>query len=151
MIVVKEGLLPGTNPSAPGSALWMKIRFEDSNLHIVNTQLGLGLPDRSLQIDSLLSKDWIEHPLCSGPLVLCGDFNLLEGSSHYVKLISKFSDIGLETEHGKSGRTYRGVLRFDYIFINSGRLRTVGISTPHTHLTKVASDHFPIVADLEIC
>ena len=57
-------------------ALWVVIDADGRDLHVVNTHLGLTRGERRLQAEALLGPEWLSHPDCREPRILCGDFNM---------------------------------------------------------------------------
>jgi endonuclease/exonuclease/phosphatase family metal-dependent hydrolase len=85
-----------------------------------------------------------------GPLILVGDFNVDPTGDSYKLIAAYFRDAWLETNQNEKGLSYPAdhpVKRIDYIFYraNSGP-RAKKAWTVDTQ----ASDHIPVMADLEI-
>ena len=86
-------------------------------------------------------------------LIFCGDFN--EGSSFrgYQLLKKAFDEVKSFMDHKSSKKTLFSCLplfEVDHIFFN-GSLRVESVSVPITSLTKIASDHLPVIADFSLC
>lgn len=134
----------------PRGALWVNVMIGQRSLQLVNTHLGLLRAERQLQVDALLGPDWLAHPKCSGPKVLCGDFNALPHSAVYRRLTSTLNDV----QHSRPGRrraTFSSafpLLSIDHIFVNG--LRVISVESPRHLLARRASDHLPLVAELAI-
>jgi endonuclease/exonuclease/phosphatase family metal-dependent hydrolase len=145
-------------PTLPGraieirGALWIKLDFQGTGVHFLNTHLGLYSLERQRQAESLMGPDWLESEACGGPAILCGDFNAFPSSTVYRTLANRLRE-SQETAYGyKSRNTFPGrypVSRIDHIFTSS-EFRTLKVEVPRTHLTRLASDHLPIVAELAL-
>lgn len=154
--VVKRALLPHDPRSwwrEPRSALWARVQVGDTAVNVVATHLGLGTRERGWQMAMLLGPDWLGGLPDDAPIVLCGDFNLLPGSAPYRLAAARLRDVqlaGATADGRRPLRTFsstRPFLRLDHIFI-SQRFAVARVAVPRTALTRVASDHLPLVADL---
>ncbi|HVR82966.1 MAG TPA: endonuclease/exonuclease/phosphatase family protein [Planctomycetota bacterium] len=151
---VQSAILP-TLPQIPiqtRGALWVAIRVGREEVQIINTHLGLLHHERFLQAGALCSKDWLAHPVYQGqPRVLCGDFNATTASRVYRLFMEALQD-ARSLSPSPAGRTWPSflpVFRYDHIFV-CPRIRVRGVTVPKTPLTVLASDHLPLVADIEI-
>jgi len=151
---IQSALLP-TLPQVPlqtRGALWVAVRVGSEEVQIINTHLGLLHHERFLQAGALCSKDWLAHPVYRGqPRVLCGDFNATTASRVYRLFMESLHD-ARSLSSSPAGRTWPSflpVFRYDHIFV-CPRIRVRGVSVPKTALTVLASDHLPVVADIEI-
>lgn len=85
-----------------------------------------------------------------GPLIVAGDFNDLPTGSSYRLMGEQFKDAWVESGEKEQGLTYpadKPAKRIDHIFIRlTDRVRTRRAWTVNT----LASDHIPVVADLEV-
>jgi endonuclease/exonuclease/phosphatase family metal-dependent hydrolase len=151
----------------PRSAMWTRVEVDGSPLDVVSTHLGLSRAERSLQVDALLGSEWLGHPELQGPHVLCGDLNTVSLSRTYRRLRGRMSDARLGAaprapRASSSGRVLGGIgarcatfparfplVRIDYVFV-SEHLRVVSFDVPRTPLTRKASDHLPVVAELAL-
>lgn len=136
----------------PRGALWASIEVDGAEIQVINTHLGLSNNERKAQVEALMSHEWIRHPACTTPSVLCGDFNALPGSKVYQRACHVLSDTQRLGAGSRPRATFPSrwpLLRLDYIFASAGLkcLQTRVVSTP---LARVASDHLPLVADLEL-
>jgi endonuclease/exonuclease/phosphatase family metal-dependent hydrolase len=151
---IHSAILP-TLPQIPvqtRGALWVAIRVGKEEVQIINTHLGLLHHERFLQAGALCSKDWLAHPFYRGqPRVLCGDFNATTASRVYRLFMESLHD-ARTLSPSPAGRTWPSFLpmfRYDHIFV-CPRVRVRNVSVPKTPLTIRASDHLPVVADVEI-
>jgi endonuclease/exonuclease/phosphatase family metal-dependent hydrolase len=148
------GLLPvlaGKPSREPRGVLWVTVETEDLPLQLFATHLGLSRRERQLQLASLLGSDWLGHPECNGPVVLCGDFNAIPTSSVYRQLTARFRDAQTAVAGHRPKSTWFSrypVLRLDHVFL-SHDLTVRCVQVPDTYLARVASDHLPLIADVE--
>jgi len=160
MRLVKCGSLP-TMPQMrglePRGALWVAVEAAPGvELQVVNTHLGLVPLEQQAQAACLLGKEWLGSPGWRGPRVLIGDFNATSRYAAYRLLAARMSDAQRVMQ--RTGRRWRTlptfpsrfpVLRIDHLFVGEG-VEVLDVRTPAGPLTRVASDHLPLVADLEV-
>ena len=82
------------------------------------------------------------------PVVVAGDFNDEPRGSSYKLMLEHFSDAWAQANADGAGLTYpadKPAKRIDYIFTRGENLRVRRAWVPRT----LASDHLPVVADLE--
>ena len=152
--VVKRALLPH-DPSSwwpePRAALWTRVQLRERPVHLIMTHLGLGPKERMAQMQALMGPDWIGGIPEDEPVILCGDMNSLPGSAPYKIAAARLRDI----QGGKSRRVLntftsaRPVVRLDHIFVSS-HFETLAVTVPRNDLTRVASDHLPLMVDLQV-
>jgi endonuclease/exonuclease/phosphatase family metal-dependent hydrolase len=153
MSLVRAGVLP-VLPGHPGrerrAAIWVAIEWAGHALQVVSTHLGLSARERVLQVDALLSAEWTRHPNCHGPLILCGDLNAIPGSRAYRHLRRRFHD-PFPWSGWPPGTfpAWYPLLRLDHVMFGPG-WTVHGIQVPRTRLTRVASDHLPLVVDVSL-
>jgi endonuclease/exonuclease/phosphatase family metal-dependent hydrolase len=109
---------------------------------VLATHLGLSRRERRQQIRKIVAL----LPNEDLPVILMGDFNIWEGSSAFRPLI----DLGFITTRTRSYPTWsRPFLPLDRILVRRpGRILT----SRHQggRLGRIASDHFPVIASLEL-
>jgi endonuclease/exonuclease/phosphatase family metal-dependent hydrolase len=153
--LVKAGALPGLagKPKLePRGALWVAVDLNGTEIQIINTHLGLYPRERAAQIETLLGSDWLAHEDCRGPVILCGDFNALPSSSVCRRLAVRLKDAQIKAQRHRPKCTYSSrfpSVRIDHIFISPG-LEVTGIEVSESELTRTASDHLPLVAEVRI-
>jgi endonuclease/exonuclease/phosphatase family metal-dependent hydrolase len=136
-------------------------------LDVVNTHLSIHLYERLLQVKALFSEQPQElsesatflplaRPL--GHLVLCGDLNAGSWSPVYRMLLAHLRDayhaLSTSKRHravvGRSRATWPAslpVLRLDHVWVGP-ELEVASVKPVRTSLTRVASDHLPVIADI---
>lgn len=154
--IVKRALLPHDPRSwwkEPRSALWVRIMIGETAVNLVTTHLGLGPRERLIQMQMLLGEDWLGGLPDDAPILMCGDFNLTPGSAPYRLAAARFRDVQLAVNGNERGprpmKTFsslRPFARLDHIFL-SKRFAVERVIVPRNALTRVASDHLPLVAD----
>jgi endonuclease/exonuclease/phosphatase family metal-dependent hydrolase len=136
----------------PRGALWVEVEIGGRLLQVVNTHLGLTPPERSSQAKVLCGPEWLEDPACRHPVVLCGDFNTLPNSPVHNRLKRALNDEQESLSFGHTQWTFPShypMVRFDHLFV-SPDLAVESVQIPRTRLTKVASDHLPLVVRLRL-
>jgi endonuclease/exonuclease/phosphatase family metal-dependent hydrolase len=130
-------------------ALWVSITVANRQVQFLNTHLGLSSRERDAQVTALLGPEWLGHPACQEPVILCGDFNALPNSSPHRRLGAKLRDA-----HRVAAKARRPtfpsrfpLLRLDYVFVSS-IWEVLEVQVPATPLTRIASDHLPVIVDL---
>ncbi|HSI09828.1 MAG: endonuclease/exonuclease/phosphatase family protein [Rariglobus sp.] len=136
-------------PEARG-ALWARIVIGGTPVNVVTTHLGLSPRERVIQMQALLGPDWLGPVLATEPVIVCGDFNLTPGSAPYNLAMAKLGDVQAARDGHSPRATFssmRPMLRLDHIFV-SAHFETQRAFVPRNDLTRVASDHLPLLADL---
>lgn len=155
MRLVKSAILPGLADKPqlePRGALWVAIDAYGTEIQLLNTHLGLRSKERMAQVQSLLGSDWLGHPDCRSPVILCGDFNAGPGSREWGELHRRLPDAQVELADHRPKNTFFSRLpaaRIDHVFVDTG-VELVGIETPNTELVRTASDHLPLIVELTI-
>ena len=148
--VRSEGCLPAQQDEVR-AAQWACVRAVNVDIDVLHTHLSVRYRDRNEQLKALLSDDWLAPRMASPHVIVCGDLNAMPFSSVYRTLSRKLNDV----QRASSGRNYatwpstRPFARIDHIFVGAG----FGVErcvVPRSPLTVAASDHLPLVADLEV-
>ncbi len=146
----------GSFPNAPRplpresrGAIWIETTVDGHPWQIINTHFGLGHGERRLQAHWLVS-DWIVPALSRTPVVVCGDFNSRPASMVHKILGDPLRDVFSEyrQRHSRTFSTRWPLVCLDYIFV-SPDVRVRLAECPRTPLAALASDHFPIFAEIE--
>jgi len=143
--------IPGLEPRG---AIWITVDVGGTPVQIINTHLGLAPPEQKRQAAALLGEDWITHDAWKAPGILLGDFNATPYSATYRLLKAALRDA--QTQSATWSKTPTATfpssfpfMRIDHVFLTKG-LETVGVRSPYGALARAASDHLPLVVDLEI-
>jgi endonuclease/exonuclease/phosphatase family metal-dependent hydrolase len=143
--------LPGRGIRERRGALWVKVDIGGMEMQVLNTHLGLNRGERLAQAASLMGPEWLGHPDCRPPVVFCGDLNVTPWSSVYWRFTGLLKDVQKLLDH-RPGKTWPGifpVMRYDYVLV-SPDVGVKGAEVVKTPLSRVASDHLPLVATLRI-
>jgi endonuclease/exonuclease/phosphatase family metal-dependent hydrolase len=153
--LVKSGRLP-TLSAKPAfekrCALWVSAQVDGHEVQVVNAHLSLRSGERRTQAAALLGDDWMGHPDCADPAVLLGDFNAPPYSRSYRLIADHLRDAQLSNPIGEPQPTFHTrapVLRLDHVFVTKS-VEVMAAAPVRTPLTRVASDHFPLLAELRV-
>ena len=155
MRLVKAGVLPGLpgRPHLePRGALWVVITVGKREIQCLNTHLGLFPGERLLQAEALLSSEWLAHPDCRFPALLCGDFNATPGSPVCRLMQTRLEDAQLQSLDKRPMNTFTSrypVARIDHVY-HSSVMEVVDCEVPANELAQVASDHLPLVVTFRL-
>ena len=120
-------------------------------LHVFNCHLGLGVRERTFQRKQMVSDAILLSEELHHPVVVMGDFNDSPISVVHRKLRKHFADAF--TRAGKRwGPTFKAgpiPFRLDHIYV-SGEIRVLDCWVRNDELTRVASDHRPVIASVEV-
>ena len=120
-------------------------------LHVFTCHLGLGSRERAFQrkrmvSDAILLSEELRHPV-----VVMGDFNDRPIPVVHRDLRKHFSDaFALAGKRG--GPTFKAgplSFRLDHIYLSDG-IRVLDCSVRNDALTRIASDHRPVIASVEV-
>jgi endonuclease/exonuclease/phosphatase family metal-dependent hydrolase len=152
---VKSGTLPGyalLPRLEPRGALWVSIKTAEGALQVINTHLGLIPREQLGQARELTGLNWLGSEARHDPTVLVGDLNATRGTRAYNVLTRELADAARLVSHRRRIATFPArspVLRIDHVLVSRG-IRIVDVRVPASALSRVASDHRPLVVDLEI-
>jgi endonuclease/exonuclease/phosphatase family metal-dependent hydrolase len=155
MRLVRSGELTGP-PNRPRletrGALWVEIDVGGHKVQILNTHLGVRPVEQRYQIETLLGSQWLSHPECRGPVILCGDFNANPSHKTCRRITQMLNDAQDKLDNHIPQRTWFGrfpVGRIDHIFVTK-EIQVQSCLVPRTALTRIGSDHLPLIVDLLI-
>ena len=134
----------------PRGALWARLSVEGVPLHLITAHLGLTSRERHAQVAELLGEHWLGSVPPGEAVVVGGDFNLLPDAGPYNALAAHLRDVQRVTKTRRPLKTFSTwylLSRIDHLFV-SDQFDVTGVDVPRNDLTRVASDHFPLVADL---
>lgn len=153
--LIRVGALPtvrGIPGLEPRGALWTRITINGSTLNVLTTHLGLVPKEQRLQAAALIGKDWLGHPDCSGPTILAGDFNATSITRPYQSLTRNLADCQRQLGLKPTIKTFPSgfpAIRIDHAFV-SPDIRVKRVHAPFSPLSRMASDHLPLVMDFEV-
>ena len=130
-------------------ALWADVETQAGAVHVITTHLGLGRNEGARQAQQLASDEWLGSAANDRPLVLLGDFNSLPGGRAHRAVATRLREVRALL---RSGRHRTFPTRFptfavDHIFVNEA-LRPLALRVHRDPVARVASDHYPLVAEL---
>lgn len=153
--LVKAGPLPG-HPAIPQleprGALWVAVTAEGADLNIINTHLGLVPREQQIQARRLAGEEWIGQAPMDKPLIVLGDFNATVTTVVYRTFATLLTDARRRARRHGPTATFPStfpVLRIDHVFVR-GPIRVEDLHVPQDPLTRVASDHLPLVVDVSL-
>jgi endonuclease/exonuclease/phosphatase family metal-dependent hydrolase len=154
-LVKSEHLTPaGPRGREARGAMWITLPGVPGGkkVHLFNTHFGLGRDERRRQLEALMGPEWIGGVPAGEPVIVCGDFNARPRSVVWQRLSAQLNDVQL----GLSGHavratfpTPRALLRIDHLFV-SRHFSVRRVEVPRTTTAMVASDHFPLCAELSL-
>ena len=156
MRLVQAGPLPkpaGVPKLERRGAQWVELELPGGGaLQAVNTHLGLVPLEQRGQVDVLLGPDWCGHPrFRQGPSILLGDFNATSRYAAYRRLVAEMRDLqrAFKAEPVRTFPAHMPMLRIDHVFA-AGEVRALEAWSPNTATARIASDHLPLVMDVEV-
>lgn len=152
--LVKAGPLPGLprlRGLEPRGALWVAVDLGGVELQVINTHLGLVPREQQVQAAELLGQHWMGAEGFNNPAVLLGDFNATPFSQTYRMLAAMLRDAqdGVGRTPTATFPSSFPILRIDHVFL-TGEIRTTGVESPFDPRARTASDHLPLVVELEV-
>src|SRR5688572_30702075 len=149
--LVRKGILPAPRGCEPRGVIWVRTFVQGYSLDIVTTHLGITSLQRRLQCDVLLGTDWIGGAGKLPHLIVAGDFNCLPRSRTW----NRFA-LALGGDHptlrNRAAATFPStmpLLRLDHIFVTSA-VEIVAMHPVRTPLTRIASDHLPLMMEFNL-
>ncbi len=151
--LLRAGGLPsfaGRRGAENRGALWVEIDVDGRPVQLLNTHLGLWPAERIAQARALWNERWLGGRRPGVPLIVCGDLNCGPRSPAYRELRRDLLDCQLAPKGHRPANTWFTRLplaRLDHIFVGAP-LAVRQVQIPSFHLAMMASDHFPVVADI---
>jgi len=134
----------------PRGALWSRVLLGDIPINVVTTHLGLSARERMAQMQTLLGPEWLGPILDTQAIILCGDLNLPPGTAPYRLAADRLHDVASDgSEALNTFISTRPFARIDHIFV-SDHFATERVTVIRNFLTRVSSDHLPLLADLRV-
>lgn len=142
----------GRRRNEPRAAMLASFEIASRRVSVLNTHFGLGWLERAAQAAEILTHNWLGRVPESEPLIVCGDFNMRPHSTPYRALTRRLVDSQLVCDSWRAASTFPSrfpIARIDHVFV-SRHFKVLGVQVPKSELTAVASDHLPILANLEL-
>lgn len=127
------------------------ITLDGMTVHVFNAHLGTGYFERCCQVRDLFAQIIVTDPALSRAKILLGDFNEWFRGVPSRLLRKELKEVNIRRRMGRP-RTFPGFLplfRLDRIYLGTG-MRARHAFVHKSRLARVASDHLPVVAELEI-
>lgn len=143
--------VPGLEPRG---ALWVEVMVGDTPVQIINTHLGLVPQEQKRQAAALLGERWMANDAWTAPGVLLGDFNAAPYSATYRLLRAAVRDAQTPAAGWTRAPTATfpssfPFMRIDHVFLTKG-LETLSVHSPYDSRARLASDHLPLVIELDV-
>ena len=125
----------------------VEVKLDGKMVNFVTTHLDYQFQDgRLFEAEQML--EFLRD--IKGPLIIVGDFNDEPIGTAYKLMLNKFDDAWMDTKQPTTGFSYpadKPIKRIDYIFVR----RSDGVKVKKTWVVEtLASDHIPVVAELEM-
>lgn len=144
---------PAIGPgSEPRGAIWARTQAAGAPLDIVSTHLGVTRRERQLQSRELLGASWLGSADMGPRRILCGDFNAVPVASTYRRLARGLRDAQRLLPGHRPKPTFPAVLpflRLDHVWLSDG-FAVRAVTVPHDARARRASDHLPLIVDVEL-
>jgi endonuclease/exonuclease/phosphatase family metal-dependent hydrolase len=153
--LVRAAALPGyprVRGLEPRGALWVAIDLGNGvELQVINTHLGLVPQEQQRQATTLLGEKWLLSEGFTAPAVLLGDFNATPYSQTYRMLhtVMRDAQAGRRVSPTSTFPSRFPFMRIDHVFL-AGEIEVVNVTSPYDARSRVASDHLPLVVDVEV-
>jgi endonuclease/exonuclease/phosphatase family metal-dependent hydrolase len=140
--------VPGREPRGCVRA---DVELGNAVVHFFAAQLGLPWRERRRQAAQLLSADILRDAALAHPLVLVGDFNSLSNRSVVPRWLRRqLVDCALAVRNEAPTFPARfPLLRLDHCYVDAA-LRVVSCEVVRTPSARQASDHLPLLVELEL-
>ncbi|MBX3229135.1 MAG: endonuclease/exonuclease/phosphatase family protein [Labilithrix sp.] len=153
LALVRVTTFPAESPVAePRGAIWAKTTIGPHTLDVVSTHLGVSRRERDQQSRELLGESWLGSSEM-GPLrILCGDLNAVQHARTYRRFAARMTDVQRALRGHDPVPTFPAafpVLRIDHVFVTPG-IQVRAVTRAHDARARRASDHLPLIVDLEL-
>ena len=128
----------------PRLCLRVVLGRESLRLTTLNVHLGLGADERRHQLSQLLPTIDGAHPLVMG-----GDFNDFPPGPVTFTLLNRLNDASTRIKRGRTFPSRFPLLRLDRVYLST-EVRLVDVRVDRSPEFKRASDHLPVICDLEV-
>jgi endonuclease/exonuclease/phosphatase family metal-dependent hydrolase len=135
----------------PRGCVRADVEIGDAVVHFFAAHLGLHWRERRRQAAQLLSADILRDAALAHPLVLVGDFNSLSNRSAVPRWLRR-QLVDCAQAAGNEAPTFPArfpLLRLDHCYVDAA-FRVASVEVHRTPLARRASDHLPVVVELEL-
>ena len=151
--LIRSGPIP-THPRfsrlEPRGAVWIAVTIAGAELQVINTHLGLVPREQRAQATALAGDGWLGG--AASPLVLVGDMNATRRAGAYRTFASRLVESRRAARLSRMAPTFPStfpVLAIDHVFVSEG-VTVEAVRTPMDPLSRLASDHLPLVVDFSL-
>jgi endonuclease/exonuclease/phosphatase family metal-dependent hydrolase len=130
--------------------LWVGVETPCGKIQVFNTHLSIREKERRIQAAALVGPRWLRNPGVHGPVLLAGDLNASSDSWSARRIGRVLWDVNDRRNGEPVLQTWSSRLpirRIDHVFV-SNDFSVQRIRVPRTRLSRVASDHLPLVVDV---
>lgn len=138
--------------SEPRGAIWARANIDGKPLDVVSTHLGLYRSERRAQSLELTGEGWLSSGEMRNPRLLCGDLNAVPVASTYRRFAAVLRDAQRAIPGHRPRATFPStlpVVRIDHVFVSED-VQVHGARVPWNARSRRASDHLPLIVDLEL-
>jgi endonuclease/exonuclease/phosphatase family metal-dependent hydrolase len=137
----------------PRGAIWARATLPSgSTLDIISTHLGVHRRERAMQSRELVGRTWLASEELRGPHLLCGDLNAVPHATTYRRFAERLRDAQRALLGHRPRATFPSrlpLLRLDHVFLSQD-LEVRAIDVPWNARSRRASDHLPLIIELEL-
>ncbi len=135
----------------PRGCMRADVEVDGALVHFFAAHLGLHWRERRRQAAQLLSADILRDAALAHPLVLVGDFNSMSNRSAVPRWLRRqLVDCALASRNeAPTFPAWFPLLRLDHCYVDAA-FRVVSVDVVRTRAARGASDHLPLVAELEL-
>ncbi len=140
--------VPGREPRG---CVRVDVELGGARVHFFSAHLGLHWRERRRQAAQLLSADILRDAALADPLVLVGDFNSISNRSAVPRWLRRqLVDAAIAARNEAPTFPSRfPLLRLDHCYVGQ-TLRVLAVDVLRTRTARRASDHLPVVVELEV-
>ena len=143
----------------PRGAIWARAMLGGNDgrpgrtLDVISTHLGVHRSERGAQSRELVGEGWLRNVDMGRPHLLCGDLNAVPlASTTYQRFASQLHDAQRLLRGHRPRPTFPSrlpVLRLDHVFVSED-VQVRAVNVPWNGRSRRASDHLPLIVDLEL-
>jgi endonuclease/exonuclease/phosphatase family metal-dependent hydrolase len=148
--LIKAGPIP-THPRfsglEPRGAVWIAVTIGGRELQVINTHLGLAPREQRAQALHLAGDEWLGS--AQRPVLVVGDMNATARAGAYRTFAARLTESRRAARLSPRTPTFPStypVLAIDHVFVSEG-VGVERVRTPLDPLSRLASDHLPLVVD----
>jgi endonuclease/exonuclease/phosphatase family metal-dependent hydrolase len=135
----------------PRGCVRVDVALAGTHVHFFCAHLGLHWRERRRQAAQLLSADILRDAALAYPLVLVGDFNSVSNRSAVPRWLRRqLVDAAIAARNeAPTFPSFFPLLRLDHCYVGE-TIRVVTVDVVRSAEARRASDHLPVVAELEV-